>query len=136
MFARLLFGLPRLASASGSFFFSTHFYLLSVGRLVAQRVEPLLVSALHDRCPHARNCIGLLSNTALLISTGNKYLCLLQCHSFHGIHPPQLQQLRKGSVLYSAYRCYSAIPVNLGRWVSTFRQFHGQLHKLVPNSRE
>ena len=75
------------------FLFSTHFYLLV---LVAQRLERLMASVLHDRYSHARNFMGLLSNTAILLSTGNKYLFLFQCHLFHGIHPPQSQQLRKG----------------------------------------
>ena len=53
--------------------FLTHFYLVFL-KIVAQRVGRLLVSALHDRCSHAGNYIGLLSNTALFLSTGNKYL--------------------------------------------------------------
>ena len=32
----------------------------------------------HDRYSHAGNCIGLLSKTGLFLSTGNKYLFLLQ----------------------------------------------------------
>ena len=35
----------------------------------------------HDRHSHAGNCIGLLSNTGLFLSTGGRYLVLLQRHS-------------------------------------------------------
>ena len=35
----------------------------------------------HDRYSHAGNCIGLLSNTGLFLSTGGRYLVLLQRHS-------------------------------------------------------
>ena len=35
----------------------------------------------HDRYSHAGNCIGLPSNTGLFLSTGNRYLFLLQRHS-------------------------------------------------------
>ena len=40
----------------------------------------LLVSVLNDRYSHADNYIGLPLNTALLLSTGYKYLFLFQCH--------------------------------------------------------
>ena len=63
------------------FFFSTHFYLAYL-KIVAQRVVRLLVSASHDRYSHAGRYIGLLSNTGLFLSTGNRYLFLLQRHSF------------------------------------------------------
>ena len=36
----------------------------------------------HDRYSHAGNCSGLLSNTGFFLSTGNKYLFLIQRHSF------------------------------------------------------
>ena len=36
----------------------------------------------HDRCSHAGNCIGLLSNTGLFLFTVFKYLFLLQRRSF------------------------------------------------------
>ena len=54
-----------------SSFFSAHLVL------VAQRVERLSVSVLHDHYSHAGNYIGLLSNTALLLSTDSKLLCTL-----------------------------------------------------------
>ena len=42
---------------------------------MAQRVWRLSVSVfVHDGYSHAGNCIGLLSNTGLFLSTGNKYL--------------------------------------------------------------
>ena len=62
----------RLASASG-ISFSRHFYLVFLN-FVAQRVVWLSVSTVHDRYCHAGNYIGLPSNTALFLSTGNKYL--------------------------------------------------------------
>ena len=34
----------------------------------------------HDRYSHARNCIGLLSNTGLFLSTGDRHLFLFQRH--------------------------------------------------------
>ena len=52
-----------------SSFYSMHFYLLV---LVAQRVERFLVSVLHVHYRRAGNCIRLLSNTALLLSTDSK----------------------------------------------------------------
>ena len=48
---------------------------------VAQRVVRLLVSASHDRYSDAGNYIGLPSNTALFLSTGNKHLFLFQHQS-------------------------------------------------------
>ena len=77
VFARLSVGLPRLASASATLFFSTHFYLLV---LVAPRMERLLVSILHDHDCRVGNCIGLLSNTDLLVFTDSKILFLFQYH--------------------------------------------------------
>ena len=41
--------------------------------LVAQMVERCSVSILHAHIRRAGNCIGLLSNTALLLSTDSKY---------------------------------------------------------------
>ena len=64
----------------GYFFSSTHFDLVS---LMAQKVWRLSVSVfVHDRYSHAGNCIGLLSNTGVSLSTGSKYLFLLQRLSF------------------------------------------------------
>ena len=46
---------------------------------MAQKVWRLWVLVFgHDRYSHAGNCIGLLSNTGLFLSTGNKYLLNLQ----------------------------------------------------------
>ena len=36
----------------------------------------------HDRYSHVGHCTGLLSNTGLFLSTGNRYLFLLQRHLF------------------------------------------------------
>ena len=77
VFARLSVGLPRLAPVSEGPFFSTHFFLLV---LVAQRMERLLVSVFHDHDSRVGSCIGLLSNTVLLLSTDSKFLFLSQCH--------------------------------------------------------
>ena len=64
----------------GYFSSSTHVYLV---RRMAQKVWRFSVSVFgHDRLSHAGNCIGLLSNTGLFLSTGNRYLFLLQRHSF------------------------------------------------------
>ena len=68
----------RLASASG-ISFSRHSSTLCFLKIVA-RVVRLLVSALHDRYSGAGNCSGLLSNTALFLSTSNKYLLLFEHH--------------------------------------------------------
>ena len=63
----------------GYFFSSTHFDLVT---LRAQNVWWLWVLVFaHDRYSHAENCIGLLSNTGLFLSTGNKYLFFLQRHT-------------------------------------------------------
>ena len=64
----------------GYFFSSTHFDLV---RRMARKVwwHCVLVFG-HDRYSHAGNCTGLLSITGLLLSTGNRYLFLLQGHSF------------------------------------------------------
>ena len=61
------------------FFSSTHFDLVT---RVARKVwrQCVLVFA-HDLGLRAGNCIGLLSNTGLFLSTGSKYLFLLQRHS-------------------------------------------------------
>ena len=59
-----------------SSFFSTHFYLLVS---VAQKMEQLWVPVLHDHDSRVGNCIGLLSNTDLLLSTDSKFLFLFQC---------------------------------------------------------
>ena len=49
--------------------------------LVAQRVWRHSVSVfVHDRYSHAGKCTGFPSNIGLFLSTGNKYLFLLQCH--------------------------------------------------------
>ena len=67
----------RLASASGiSFSRLTSAAFCGVGG--SEGGVLLSVSALHDRYSHARNYIGLPSNTALSLSTGNRYLFLLQ----------------------------------------------------------
>ena len=64
----------------GYFSSSTHFDLVT---RMARKVWRHSVSVLlHDRHSHAGNCIGLLSNTGLFLSTGKKYLFLLQRHSF------------------------------------------------------
>ena len=65
----------------GYFLSPTHFDLVS---LMAQKVwrHSGSVFVVHARYSHARNCIGLLSNTGLFLSTGNKYLFLLQRHTF------------------------------------------------------
>ena len=55
-------------------FSSVNFYLV----LVAQSVERFLVSVLHAHNRRAGNCIGLLSNTALLLSTDGKLLVLFE----------------------------------------------------------
>ena len=47
---------------------------------VAQKVVRPLVSVLNGRHSHVGNCIGLPSNIALFLSTGNKYLFLFQHH--------------------------------------------------------
>ena len=58
------------------FFSSAHFDLVS---LMAQKVWRLSASVLvHDRYPHAGNCICLPSNIGLFLATGSKYLFLLQ----------------------------------------------------------
>ena len=51
--------------------------LLPLGVLVAQKMERFLVLILHA---HAGNCIGLLSNTALLLSIDSKILVPFQYH--------------------------------------------------------
>ena len=63
----------------GYFFSSTHFDFVT---LMAQKVWRLgvLVFA-HDRYSHARNCIGLLSNTNVFLSAGSRYFFLIQRHS-------------------------------------------------------
>ena len=62
------------------YFSTTHFDLVS---LTAQMVERLSVSVLvHDHHSHAGICTGFPSNIGLFLSTGNKYLLLLQRHSF------------------------------------------------------
>ena len=64
----------------GYFFSPTHFDLVT---RMAQKVwRHCVLFFAHDRYSHAGNCIGLLSNTGLFLSTGNKYLFLLQRHSF------------------------------------------------------
>ena len=64
----------------GYFFSSTHFDLVT---LMAQKVWRLWVLVFaHDLGSRAGNCIGLLSNSGLFLSTGNKYLFLLQRRSF------------------------------------------------------
>ena len=65
--------------ASAFLFLDTHLYLVFL-KIVAQRVVRLSVSVSHDRYSHAGNYIGLPSNTALFLSTGNKYLFLFQYH--------------------------------------------------------
>ena len=64
----------------GYIFSSTHFDLV---RSMARKVwrQCVLVFG-HDRYSHAGNCIGFLSNTGLLLSTGNRNLFLLQRHVF------------------------------------------------------
>ena len=63
----------------GYFSSSTHFDLVTG---MAQRVwRHCGLVFVHDRYSHAGNCIGLLSNTGLFLSTGKKYLFLLQRHS-------------------------------------------------------
>ena len=63
----------------GYFSSSTHIALVT---LMAQKVWRLWVLVfVYDRHSHARNCIGLLSNTGLFLSTGSKYRFLLQRHS-------------------------------------------------------
>ena len=76
VFARLSIELPRLAIASDVSLFVTQFCLLVL--VAAQRLARLLVSVLHDRYSHARNCIGLPLNTAFFLTTGDKYLSLFQ----------------------------------------------------------
>ena len=67
----------------GYFFSSTHFHLVT---LTARKVWRLCVLVFaNDRCSYAGNCIRLLSNTGLFLSTGNKYLFFLQHHSFPSI---------------------------------------------------
>ena len=65
----------------GYFFSSTHFDLVT---RVARKVwrQCVLVFVVHDRHSHAGNCSGLLSNTGLFLSTGNRYLFRPQCHTF------------------------------------------------------
>ena len=70
----LLIGLPRWTPASEAPFVSTQFYFFV---LVVQRVERFSVSVLHAHNRRAGNCIGLLSNSALLLPTDNKL-----CHTF------------------------------------------------------
>ena len=48
---------------------------------VSSEVVAALCSGFCARSFHAGNCIGLLSNTGLFLSTGNKYFFLLQRHS-------------------------------------------------------
>ena len=50
------------------------------GRLNKRWRQCVLVFA-HDRYSHDGSCTGLLSNTGLILSTGNKHLFLLQHHS-------------------------------------------------------
>ena len=61
IFARLSSELPRWTPASEVLFPSMHFYLVV---LVVQRVVRFWVSVLHAYLHRARNCIGLLLNTA------------------------------------------------------------------------
>ena len=63
----------------GCFFSSTHFDLVTRMAQKVWRHRGLVF--VHDRYSHAGNCIGLLSNTGLFLSTGNKYLFLLQRRS-------------------------------------------------------
>ena len=70
--------LPRLASASGVSYSRRTSTSCSWSWWVRSGV--LLVSVLNDRYSHADNNIGLPLNTALLFSTGYKYLFLFQCH--------------------------------------------------------
>ena len=61
---------------------------------MAQRVEGLSVSvSLHDHHSHAGNCTGLPANTGLFLSTGNRYLFLLQHQLFPFDSLPRLQIL-------------------------------------------
>ena len=105
VFVRLSIELHRLVSASEVVFLDA---LPPLGLGGSEVGAVFWCRFLHDLCSRAGNFIGLLSNTAILLFTGTNTFFLFQCHLFHGIHPPQLQQLRKGSVLYSANR-YSAI---------------------------
>ena len=60
----------------GCFSSSTHFGLVT--RLAQKAWRQCVVVFVYDRFYHAGNCIRLLSNTGLFLSTGNKYLFLLQ----------------------------------------------------------
>ena len=67
---------PMVTFASDTFFSSTHFDLVS---LMARKVRRhcVLVFVQHFGYRDG-NCIGLLANTGLFLSTGNRYLFLLQ----------------------------------------------------------
>ena len=64
----------------GYFSSSTHFYLVKRMARKVWRHCGLVVG--HARYSHAGNCIGIPSKTGLFLSTGTRYLFLLQRHSF------------------------------------------------------
>ena len=66
-------------------FLDTHFDL--VIRLAQKVWRQCVLVFGHDCCSHAGNCIGLLSNTGLFLSTGSKNLFFLQRQSipFHSL---------------------------------------------------
>ena len=68
----------RTTFCLGNFSSWTHFELVS---LMAQKVWRHSVSVcVHDRHFYARSCTGFSSNVGFFLSTGNRYLFLLQRH--------------------------------------------------------
>ena len=95
----------------------THFDL--VIRLARKAWRQCVLVLAHDRYSHARNCIGLLSNTGFFLSIGKRYLFLLQRHSFPydfgPLLPFQFSRVWRQSFVFEVSDRYSSLP-----WSSIF----------------
>ena len=107
----------------GYFSSSAHFDLVS---LMAQKVwwHSGSVFVVHDRHSHARNCTGLLANTGLFLSTGDRYLFLLQRHPFpfDSSHLPlfQFSRVWRQSFVVEVSDLHSSSPLSsiFDNWVN------------------
>ena len=108
---------PMVTFCLGYFSSSTHVDL--VMRLARKVWRQCVLIFAHDLGFHAGNCNGLLANAGLLLSTGNRYLSLLQRQRFPFDSLPPLQT-RFSHAWRQSFVNGVADPYIFSPWFSTF----------------